>query len=41
MHIVAQVNHRDLGVKVETNCLSGSYLIPRHSKCEYDLFNLR
>ena len=31
VHIVAQVNHRDLGVKVETNCLRDSDLIPRHS----------
>ena len=31
MHVVAQVNHRGLGVKVETNCLRGSNLIPRHS----------
>ena len=31
MHIVAQVNHRGLGVKVETNCLRDSDLIPCHS----------
>ena len=31
LHIVAQVNHRGLGVKVETNCLRDSDLIPRHS----------
>ena len=31
VHIVAQVNHRGLGVKVETNCLTDSDLIPRHS----------
>ena len=31
MHIVAQVNHRVLGVKVESNCLRESDLIPRHS----------
>ena len=31
MHIVAQVNHRGHGVKVETNCLKDSNLIPRHS----------
>ena len=31
MHIVAQVNHRRLGLKVETNCLRDSDLIPRHS----------
>ena len=31
MHIVAQVNQRGLGVKVETNCLIDSDLIPRHS----------
>ena len=31
MHIVAQVNHRGLGVNVETNCLRDSDLIPRHS----------
>ena len=31
MHIVAQVNHRGLGVKVETNCLKDSNLISRHS----------
>ena len=31
VHIVAQVNHRGLGVKVETNCLRDSNLIPRHS----------
>ena len=28
MHIVAQVNHRGLGVKVETNCLRDSDLGP-------------
>ena len=27
MHTVAQVNHRGLGVKVETNCLRNSDLI--------------
>ena len=31
VHSVAQVNHRGLGVKVETNCLRDSDLIPRHS----------
>ena len=31
MHIVAQVNHRGLGVKVETNYLRDSNLIPCHS----------
>ena len=31
VHIVAQVNHRGLGVKVETNCLRDNDLIPRHS----------
>ena len=31
VHIVAQVNHRSLGVTVETNCLRDSNLIPRHS----------
>ena len=31
VHIVAQVNHRGLGVKVETNCLRDSNPIPRHS----------
>ena len=31
VHIVAQVNHKGLGVKVETNCLSDSNLIPRHA----------
>ena len=31
MHIVAQVNHKGHGVKVETNCLSDNDLIPRHS----------
>ena len=31
MHIVAQVNHRGLGVKVETNYLRDSDLNPRHS----------
>ena len=31
VHIVAQVNHRGLGVKAETNCLRNSDLIPRHS----------
>ena len=31
MHIVAQVNHRGLWVKVETTCLRDSDLIPRHS----------
>ena len=31
VHIVAQVNHKGLGVKVETNCLRDSDLIPRHS----------
>ena len=30
VHIVAQVNHRGLGVKVETNCLRDNDLIPRH-----------
>ena len=35
VHIVAHVNHRGLGVKVETNCPSDSNLIPQH-----DLFNL-
>ena len=29
--IVAQVNHRGLWVKVETNCLRDSNLIPCHS----------
>ena len=31
MHIVAQVNHRGLGLKVETNCLRDSNLIPHQS----------
>ena len=31
MHIVAQVNHRGLGVKVETNCLRDSDLILHQS----------
>ena len=31
VHIVAQVNHRSLGVKVETNYLRDSDLTPRHS----------
>ena len=31
MHIVAYVNHGGLGMKVETNCLRYSDLIPRHS----------
>ena len=31
VHTVAQVNHRGLGVKVETNYLRDSNLIPRHS----------
>ena len=31
VHIVAQVDHKGLGVKVETNCLRASDLIPRHS----------
>ena len=31
VHIVAQVNHRGLEVKVETNCLRDSDLIPRHT----------
>ena len=31
VHIVAQVNHRGLGMKVETNCLRDSNLTPRHS----------
>ena len=31
MHIEAQVNHRGLGLKVETNCLRDSDLIPRPS----------
>ena len=31
VHIVAQINHRGLGVKVETNCLRASDLTPRHS----------
>ena len=30
VHIVAQVNHRGLEVKVETNCLRDSNLIARH-----------
>ena len=29
VHVVAQVNHRGLGVKVETNCLRDSDQIPR------------
>ena len=31
MHIVAQVIHRGLGVKVATNCLRDNDLISRHS----------
>ena len=31
MHIIAQVDHIGLGVKVETNYLRDSDLIPRHS----------
>ena len=31
VHFVAQVNHRGLGVKVETNYLRDNNLIPRHS----------
>ena len=31
VHVVAQVNHRGIGVKVEINCLRDSDLIPRHS----------
>ena len=31
VHIVAQFNHRGLGVKVKTNCLRESDLIPSHS----------
>ena len=31
VHIVTQVNHRGLDVKIETNCLRDSDLIPRHS----------
>ena len=31
VHIVAQVYHKGLGVKVETTCLRDSELIPRHS----------
>ena len=31
VHIVAQVNHRGLGVKVETKCVRHSDLIPPHS----------
>ena len=31
VRIEAQVNHRGLGVKVETNSLKDSYLIPLHS----------
>ena len=31
MHIVAQVNHRGIGVKVETNYRRDSDLIPRRS----------
>ena len=31
VHIVAHVNHRGLEVKVKTNCLRDSDLIPRHS----------
>ena len=30
LHTVAQVDHRVLGVKVETKCLRDSNLIPRH-----------
>ena len=38
--ILAQVNHRGLGVKVKTNCLRDSNLIPLSLISEYDLFNL-
>ena len=38
VHIVAQVNHRGLGVKVETNCLRDSD--PTSLISEYDIFNL-
>ena len=31
VYILAQVNHKGLGIKVETNCLRDSDLIPRHS----------
>ena len=31
MHILAQIKHRSIEVKVETNCLRDSDLIPRHS----------
>ena len=31
VHIVSQVNHRGLGVKIKTHCLRDSDLIPRHS----------
>ena len=31
VHIIAQVNHRGLGMKVGTNYLRDSNLIPRHS----------
>ena len=31
LHILAQVYHKGLGVKVEINCLRDSDLIPRHS----------
>ena len=31
MHIVVQVNHSGLEVKVETNCLRDRDLIPRHT----------
>ena len=31
VHILAPVNHRDLEVKGETNCLRDSDLTPRHS----------
>ena len=31
MHIVSQVNHRGLGVKIATNCQRDNDLISRHS----------
>ena len=39
MHIVAQVNHRGLGVKVETNYLRDRS-DPSSLISEYDLFSL-
>ena len=41
VHIVTQINHRGLWVKVETNYLRDSNLIPRHSFLLRDIFHLK